>query len=356
MDAKRVIITRKIQLLINETDEQEKRRTWDTLWQWQRICFKAANYIYTHHFIQEQVKELFYLNDEIRVKLADVHKDPDGILTTSRMNTTYQVMNRHFQGDIPMSILGCLNSRLVSYFNKEKEGYWKGERSLRNFKRTIPVPIPARAFKNMQLSENGKYYSFSIYGLKFCTYFGRDLDDKRVMWERGLKGEYKLCDSSLQLDKGKIFLLAIFQFEKQEKELLPDMVAEASLSAEIPITVKIGRARYTIGNREEFLYRRLAIQQALHRCQKGASFNRSKNGRARMLQKLKTFQNAEKRYISYKLHVYSRRLIDLCIKHRAATLILVNQEEKEAMAKGEQFLLRNWSYYSLREKIACKFL
>ncbi|WP_200869793.1 hypothetical protein [Pedobacter sp. V48] len=47
-------------------------------------------------------------------------------------------------------------------------------------------------------------------------------------------------------------------------------------------------------------------------------------------------------------------LIDLCVKHEAATLILVNQELKEEIAKDDQFLLRNWSYYSLKEKIAYK--
>lgn len=55
-----------------------------------------------------------------------------------------------------------------------------------------------------------------------------------------------------------------------------------------------------------------------------------------------------------KLHLYSRRLIDICVKHKAGTLLLINQHEKEAVAKEDEFLLRNWSYYGLKEKIAYK--
>ena len=58
--------------------------------------------------------------------------------------------------------------------------------------------------------------------------------------------------------------------------------------------------------------------------------------------------------MDYKLHVYSRKLIDLCVKYHAATLILVNQELKEEIAKEDPFLLQNWSYYNLKEKITYK--
>lgn len=47
-------------------------------------------------------------------------------------------------------------------------------------------------------------------------------------------------------------------------------------------------------------------------------------------------------------------LIDFCVKNHAATLLLVNQLEKEEIAKDDQFLLKNWSYYSLKEKITYK--
>jgi len=54
------------------------------------------------------------------------------------------------------------------------------------------------------------------------------------------------------------------------------------------------------------------------------------------------------------LHVYSRKLIDFCIKHEAGTLILLNQEDKMEIAKEDGFVLRNWNYYELMTKIKYK--
>lgn len=142
--------------------------------------------------------------------------------------------------------------------------------------------------------------------------------------------------------------------EKEQKELDSTIIAEASLSLEYPIIVRIGKSRYTIGNKEEFLHRRLAIQSARQRMQKAITYNRSGHGRSRKSKALTGFQDKEHNYVNYKLHEYSRRLIDICLKHKAATLLLVNQQEKEVAAQADEFLLRNWSYYELKEKITYK--
>ncbi|MNK47391.1 hypothetical protein D3C87_662010 [compost metagenome] len=160
--------------------------------------------------------------------------------------------------------------------------------------------------------------------------------------------------SYLQLDQGKVFLLAAIQIDKECHQLDPSVIAEASLSIEHPVVVKIGKHQYTIGSKEEFLHRRLAIRAAIYRVKKGASFNRGGHGRKRKMKSLDDYKQQEKRYVDYKLHVYSRMLINFCVKHNAATLLLVNQQAKEELAKEDPFLLQNWSYYSLKEKIGYK--
>ncbi|WP_315819370.1 hypothetical protein [Paraflavitalea speifideaquila] len=74
MKERKVALTRKIQLLIHTEDPAVKRQTRETFWKWQRMCHRAANYIYTHQFIQEQIKDLFYFTDEVRVRLANIQK------------------------------------------------------------------------------------------------------------------------------------------------------------------------------------------------------------------------------------------------------------------------------------------
>ncbi|WP_144243260.1 IS200/IS605 family element transposase accessory protein TnpB [Sphingobacterium sp. ML3W] len=66
------------------------------------------------------------------------------------------------------------------------------------------------------------------------------------------------------------------------------------------------------------------------------------------------FNEKEKGRVDSRLHLYSRKLIDICVKSEAGTLLLVNQKMKEEFAKGDEFLLRNWSYFGLIEKIKYK--
>lgn len=354
MEKNTMIVTRKIQLLIDSEDNEVIKQAKDQLYQWQRICFRAANMIMSHQFVQEQVKDFFYLTEEIKLKLTDQKKDENGMLQLSREGSTYHVLSQHFKGQVPMNILCNLNHSLLSYFNKEKVAYWKGEKSLRNYKKNIPIPFGGEVISKFWLTANNRDYGFKLFQLPFRTYLGKDRSDKRLMLEQLRRGTLKLRASHLQLDQGKVFLLAAIQVEKEQHVLDPSIIAEASLSIEHPVIVKIGKYEHTIGSKEEFLHRRLAIQAAIYRVKKGAGFNRGGHGRKRKMKSLEDYQHLEKRYVEYKLHVYSRMLINHCVKHQAATLLLVNQLAKEEIAKENHFLLQNWSYYSLKEKINYK--
>lgn len=354
MNEKPIILTRKVQLVINSDDKVVVSEAFKTLYQWRYICFRAANYIFTHLFIQHQLKELFYLRDDVKVKLADSAKDPNGILTTSQLNTTYRMLSARFKGDIPMHIITALSMTLAKHFNNEKQDYLKGEKSVRNYKRDIPIPFGIKDVAHLQPIQNGREYSFELFKIPFRTYLGRDQFYKRPLFEKLLKGDMILHTSSIQIDKNKIYLLAAFEIEKEVNDLDISIVAEAHLSIDYPIILHIGKMRLTIGSKEEFLHRRLAIQAARSRAQKAASFNRGQHGRRRKLKPLEEFREKERNYVQHRLHLYSRRLVDLCVQHRAGSLILVGQTEKEAAAADDDLVLRNWSYCSLKQKIEYK--
>ena len=347
-----MVLTRKIQLHIDSSDKEFIKSCYQKLYQWQYICFRGANYIFTHHFIQEQIKSLFYLNDEVKVKLSDIKKDQDGILTTSKANTTYQVLSKNFKGEIPTKIISALNHSLLSYFNKEKDAYWKGEKSIRNYKKTIPIPFPA--YSLLPIVDKGKYFTFILFQIPFKTYLGKDFSDKRILLKKVIEGEVELCTSSIKLQDNKIYWQAAFRFKKDCAKIKEGRIAEATLSYEYPIVVHIDKKKYCIGNRDEFLYRRLAIQAARQRAQRNSTFNKPGKGRKKKLKSVDRFNQMEKDYINYRLHVYSRRLIDLCVKYQAAALLLVDQRQKEEEVKEDEFLLRNWSFFNLKAKVLYK--
>lgn len=183
---------------------------------------------------------------------------------------------------------------------------------------------------------------------------GKTGHDKREMLQRLLAGQLKLCTSSLVLDKGKVFMLAVFQTEPDEQQLDQDIIAEASLSLDYPIMVSVSNKRYTIGSKDEYLYKRLAIQAAIRRKKKAMAFMNQNIRRQLRKSSIENLMQSEKRYVTHKQHVYSKRLIDICVKNKAATLLLVDQTEKEQQAKEDPFLFRNWGYYGLKQKIERK--
>lgn len=347
-------LTRKIQLLVDLPSKEERKAALDILYQWQNRCFRAANLITTHLYVQEMIKEFFYLSEGVKYKLADEKIDENGILQRSRMNTTYRVVSNRFKGEIPTNILSNLNKALITSFNKNRPEYWKGERSLQNFRRDMAFPFDLEGMSGLCYNEEKKAFCFRLFQVPFKTYLGKDYTDKKVLLERVIQGEIKLCTSHVKLKDGKIFWLPVFEIEKEKHSLKPEVIAEATLSLEYPIVVHAGKSRLTIGTRDEFLYRRLAIQAARKRAQIGATYSKSGKGVERKLKAVKKLHNSESNYVHHRLHVYTKRLIEFCIKHRAGTLILLNQEDKIGIAKEEEFVLRNWSYYELTNKIAYK--
>ena len=348
-----VIITRKIQLLLQADNKEQWKENYKKLNQWQQIVAKAANWIATHLYVQENLKDLFYLTDEARVKLTDVKKDQDGILTTSRMSTTYKLLSGKFKGQIPMAIISSLNSRVISAFDKEKKEYREGTRSLRTYKQYLPIPIVPSDI--LHIEPTGKEeYRFTLYGLPFRTNFGRDASGNRRIFERALSKEYKLCNSAIELGKNKIFLQAVFSFERETSTLSEDIRVEAHLSIDTPIVARAGETTIQIGSRDEYLYKRLAIQESMRRAQMAMRFNKGGKGKKKKMQVLDRFHLAEKNYVNTRLHQYSALLIEFCRQQGAGTLILCSQSEKEVQAKENDFLLRNWTYYGLLEKINYK--
>lgn len=199
-----------------------------------------------------------------------------------------------------------------------------------------------------------KCFCFLLFKIPFKAYLGRDSIDNHKLLEDIINGEIKLCTSQIKLEKGKIFWLAVVEIQKDNNQLKPEIIAEASLSLEYPLVVKVGKSRLSIGTKEEFLYRRLAIQASRKRIQTGVTYAKSGKGRSRKLKALEKMSQLERNYVHNRLHIYSRKLIDFCINNKAGTLILLDQEEKMELAKEEEFVLRNWSYYKLMAKIKYK--
>ena len=365
-----MIITRKIQIYVSDEDTKEKKEYIHTLYSWRDLVRRGANMIVAHKFTQQNIRDFVYLKDEVKDKfyVKDILKEGKGM---SEQNTTYRLLSDMMKGKVPSDIFSCLNQAVAHTFKETVKDLNIGKASLRSYKNNIPMPFSAKSLSNIHWNEEDKRFYFTLFGIPFGVALGRDRSNNQVIIERCISGEYKMCSSSLQIDdtKKKMFLLLCVEIPKTEVELKEGKTLYAYLGILNPIvyTVDIQAKReedsgykvFSIGTKEEFNYRRRQIQEAVRRCQINNRYTAGGKGRERKCQAIDRFHNKENNYVDTKLHTYSRMLVDAAVKNRCDTIYLMNQfpreeKAKEDNAKGEPFVLRNWSYYGLKTKIEYK--
>ena len=410
-----MVITRKIEIVINEDDPIKKKEFKTILYRWRNLLKQAANIAITHKFVQRNLADFQYLTDDIieKVSVADIVKKEPGL---SVQNITFRLMAALVGKEVPSAILSCLNQLVSKNFNDEYSQVRKGERSIRTYKKDMPIPFPVQSIRRLTYDEDNKCFTFILHKIPFKTILGRDRSGNTILLKRCLddntKHLYKLCSSSLKIDEnGKMYLLACIDCAAQPIETIKDKKMYAYLSINTPIlcssnpsaieimsnsylyeyrnnllelagkmeemncsigqsTKKMIEEQYncksgksssiiSIGNKEEFLHRRLEIQRSIRRCQINNRYNVGGKGREKKCQTIEHWHDIEYKYIETKLHTYAKKLVDEARKQKCSTIILCNQELNESLVKdlykkGDYFLLRNWSYYGLKEKIIYK--
>lgn len=348
-----MIITRKIQLNINGKDKAESSDFYKTLYRWSFICQKAANLVTSHLFFLNNTKDFFYLVENVKLKLSKEES-----LKTSLRNIGYQLLSKNWKGEIPTDILTNLNNLVYKSFQQEKKEYYAGKRSLRSYKTTIPIPFSKTHIRNLTVTDierDGKTYqnyNFDLFSIPFTIFFGRDRSNNRAIIDRIMTGEYEMKNSSIQLKNNKIFLLLAININEKKLVLDDKKTVTANFSLSTPIIAKCGRYKKEIGNKDEFLHRRLQIQMAMQRIQKAGRYNVGGKGRKKKLKSIDFFKEKEHNYIQTKIHQYSKQLIDFALKVGAKNIKLMDMPED---AKDlDDYLIRNWSYYSLNEKLKYK--
>lgn len=359
-----IIITRKIQIRVNESDKNKKDDFYQRLRAINQLVMRMANTAATHLYVQKNLDEFEYINNDFLKHSIEIFKEGKGM---SPNNRTYRVLAEKYGEDLKglSDITTNLNSVLVQTFKKEGKEYFTGKRSLRTYRKDIPIPFSSSSIIEINKTEDKKDYYFNLFKIPFATVFGRDSSDNRQMFERSMGGDYKFCNSSIQFKKNKLYLLAVFQFEPDTQPLDYNNIAEAFLSTEYPIIFRNNLSEYTIGNKEEYEYRRKAIQASLRRHRIAAKYNTGGRGRKKKLANCDRFEEKEKNYVQTKQHTYAKMLIDHCLKQKCGTLILRLSEKftppegltKEEYSKWKEEnipLFRDWGYLGLTSKIKHK--
>ena len=365
-----MVITRKIEVFVCESDKELRKAYYEKLYANRDIAVRAANMAMAHLFALDNTMP--YLSDEDKETVTFLGVKGE---KATKKNAPYVAVSEAFKGKADMGMVSCvLQNAQKMYQDDRKKGMWN--KSLRSYKSDMPVPFKKDRFLNMRFEDytngNGETRNgcfFTLIGVPFQMKFGRDRSGNRLIVERVISGEYKMCTSSLQFDRSKIFLLLCVDIPKKDVELDQKKTMFAFLDVMTPIRCTCdvrsfkeydsGNKWFEIGTKEEFNYRRRQIQEAVRRCQINNTYTEGGKGRKKKCQAIDRWHEKEKNYVDTKLHTYSRMLVDLAVKHRCGKIVLVDQKRREDEAKeqnknGEPFVLRNWSYYGLKDKIAYK--
>jgi len=361
MLTKQTVITRRIEVFVNEDDSNQRNAYYQTLRKWQEACRAGANLIASSLYALDQQQALSrILQPDILTKLADRAKDPDGILSTSYQNTAYRLLSAKYKGDVPADILACLAQDVRANYVADKPKLLSGKISLRSYGDSNPFPASATEWlRKIEWVEEKRNYRLRLHNVPLQTNFGRDHSGNRLIIDRAVSGEYTLCQSKLQFKGRKMYWLATVRIPIQSRNLRDDRTVYAELSIDAPLKARFGEEVIDIGDKQAFLHKRLSIRQAIQRLKPALRDAAGGRGRAKKLKAQTRFRDVEKNYVNTQLHTYTIRLINWCIKQNAAKLVLVKSTTKQDKVNEEsetdrEFVLRSWTYHGLTEKIKYK--
>ena len=365
-----MIITRKIEIFVSESDKDLKKSYYQKLYDNRNIAVKVANMCASHLFALDNTMPYLSDTDKDKVTFLGVKGSP-----ATRQNAPYVAASRAFKGMADMGMVSCVIQNVQKMYqdDRKKGGQW--DKSLRSYKANMPVPFKPDRFLNLRFADyaagDGTVKQgcfFTLMGIPFQMRFGRDRSGNRSIVERVISKEYKMATSSIQIQDGKTFLLLCVDIPKKDNTPVKGKKLYAFLGVLNPICCFVSdnpdndlskMKIYEIGTCEEFNYRRRQIQESLRRLQAESKYSKGGKGRKRKTQAIVRFHEKEKHYIDTRLHTYSRMLVDYAVANRCAEIVLLNQSHREEEAKegnkdGEPFVLRNWSYFGLKTKIEYK--
>lgn len=357
-------------MFVCEDDKDLRKDYYQRLYDTRNAAVKIANMAVSHLFMLDNTTP--YLPDGEREKLLYIGVKGN---KATKQNTPYVVASEAFKGKIQMTCVpSVLQNVQKMYQDDRKQGMW--DRSLRSYKASMPVPYKASQYRKLRFADytdgEGKQKNgcfFTVDSIPFQCKFGRDRSGNRLIMERVISGEYKMCTSSLKFEKNKIFLLLCVDIPKKEVKVDEKKILYTFLGVMQPIyctthvdaykSYDSGMKVWEIGTKDEFNYRRRQIQEAVRRCQVNNRYSTGGKGRKKKCKAIDRWHEMENNYVDTKLHTYSKQLVDMAVKHGCGKIILMKQihredEAKEENAKGDNFVLRNWTYYGLKEKIDYK--
>lgn len=399
MAAEYTTITRKIEVHLHRHGEgeaaeqrlKEEYRIWDEI---NNNLYKAANRIISHCFfndayeyrlklhsprfreIEDLLKnakkkklsdeEVKALKAERKQLFSEFKKQRATFLQGSEQNSTYRVASEEFIEFIPSEVLTNLNQNISSTYREYSLEVERGDRTIPNYKKGIPVPFSIKQQGQLQIRkrEDGSIYVRFPKGLEWDLSFGRDPSNNREIVERILSGQYDAGNSSIQETKNKKrFLLLVVKIPKEARSLDKNRVVGVDLGINVPLYAAINDNEYggkSVGSREEFLKVRMRMVAQKRELQRNLRHStRGGHGRTQKLQALDRLEGKERNWVHLQNHIFSKTIIEYALNNNAGVIQMerltgFGHDKNDEVGNEFKFILRYWSFFELQTMIEYK--
>jgi putative transposase len=291
--------TRTVKLQLNVIDE-DKTASWKRIRQISNDVWKAANWIASGQYLNDQLIRRIYARRKVDAKfdkavVEQIEKDFETFFGTKRQATTERDIKEAFP-DLPSCVTNPLNQIVVASYKKEKREMLAGNRSLRTYRRATPIQTTRAAVEFYNGEEDGRHLVRWKLGrteaINFGIYYGRDKANHRLTVERILEGHLDYSAPSIQLKDRSLFLLLPVKEPEQSPDLNPQLSLGVDLGIAIPayIALSEGPARRAIGDINEFLRVRIQMQKRRRSLQRTVAKAHGGKGRERKVKALDDLQ------------------------------------------------------------------
>ncbi|MDD3224108.1 MAG: transposase [Clostridium sp.] len=334
-----MILVRKLKLTIVNEDENERRKQYKFIRDSQYAQYKGLN------------KAMNFLAIGFYNKGLDGLKD-----AKNRLKNSSPIFNDIKFGK-GIDTKSFVTKRVKKDFSIDlKNGLAKGERSIRNYKRTFPLLTRSRHLNFYQKGID--IYIKWINNIVFKVVFGSKMNSSqelRHILHKVISEEYRVRESGIEFNKKNILVLNltldISGFNKNE--MINDRALGVEFGKAIPAYISINDSPYikkSIGNIEDLLKIRTQMKNRKKRLYRQI---KSFNGIAARKIKLKAIERVsekERNFDKSYNHFISKQVVEFAKDNKCEYIYI----EKLIEGSYEDKLLGDWPYFELQNMIEYK--
>lgn len=293
---------------------------------------------------KEKDERMKIINDDFKSKFG-VLKDS---LSERNVKLTFN--------NLPPNVTNSLKNNIKSNWNNEIWDINNGIKSIRSYKKGLPIPI---SVNSMSFKKDNNNFNFNWRVCKgedilFKIRLGKDSGNYKLTLDKIVNEILKYSISSIEYKKKKFFLnLCVNDIEKKVG-LNTNISLGVDLGIRTPAYIATNElASRPLGNINDFFKVRKAIQRKKEKSKKDAVMSKGGHGRKRKLKAINRNTKTERNFAKTYNHKISKEIIKFALQENAG-VIKLEMLEGYGNKKSNKYILRSWSYFELQQYIKYK--